>query len=40
VGRAYAFLMELRLDRGPLEPDVAEAELRAWWAEQPESREP
>jgi len=39
VGRAYAFLMELRLDRGPLEPDVAEAELRAWWAEQPESRE-
>ncbi len=37
VGRAYAFLMELRLDRGPLDPADAEAELRAWWAEQPES---
>ena len=34
VGRAYRFLMELRLDRGPLGPEVAEAELRQWWAGQ------
>jgi len=36
VGRAYRHLLELRLDRGPLGPEVAEAELRAWWAAQPE----
>jgi poly(A) polymerase len=34
VGKAWAFLKELRLDRGPLPPDEAEAELRRWWAEQ------
>ena len=34
VGRAYRFLMDLRLDRGPLEPAAAEAELRRWWADQ------
>ena len=32
VGEAYRFLLELRLDRGPLPPDAAEAELRAWYA--------
>ncbi len=32
VGQAYRFLLELRLDRGPLPAEVAEAELRAWWA--------
>jgi poly(A) polymerase len=32
VGRAWAFLKELRLERGPLDPEDAEAELRAWWA--------
>ena len=32
VGEAYRFLLELRLDRGPLDPAVAEAELRAWWS--------
>jgi poly(A) polymerase len=32
VGRAYRHLLELRLDRGPLPPDQAEAELRAWYA--------
>jgi poly(A) polymerase len=32
VGEAYAHLLELRMDRGPLAPDEAEAELRAWWA--------
>ena len=33
VGDAYKFLLERRLDRGPVESDVAEAELRAWWEE-------
>jgi len=32
VGEAWRFLKELRLDRGPLPPDEAEAELRAWWS--------
>jgi poly(A) polymerase len=32
VGEAYAHLLELRMDRGPLAADEAEAELRAWWA--------
>jgi poly(A) polymerase len=32
VGAAYAMLLELRLDRGPMSADEAEAELRAWWA--------
>ena len=32
VGEAYRFLLELRLDRGPLDPALAEAELRAWWS--------
>jgi len=34
VGKAWAHLKELRLDRGPMSPDEAEAELRAWWADQ------
>ncbi|MBI9114828.1 CCA tRNA nucleotidyltransferase [Sanguibacter suaedae] len=34
VGRAYRFLMELRLDRGPLGPEAAREELLAWWATQ------
>jgi poly(A) polymerase len=33
VGEAYRHLLELRLDRGPLGADEAEAELRRWWAE-------
>jgi poly(A) polymerase len=32
VGRAWAFLKDLRLERGPLPPEEAEAELRRWWA--------
>ena len=32
VGRAYAWLLERRLDEGPLDRQRAEAELRAWWA--------
>jgi poly(A) polymerase len=34
VGRAYRFLLELRLDRGPLGPEHARAELLAWWRAQ------
>jgi poly(A) polymerase len=34
VGRAWRFLKDLRLERGPLDPDDAEAALRAWWSEQ------
>ena len=33
VGAAYAFLLELRLERGLLDEDEAERELRAWWAD-------
>ncbi len=32
VGEAYKFLLDLRLDEGPLGEDVAEERLRAWWA--------
>ena len=32
VGEAYRFLLELRLEEGPLGPEVAEERLRAWWA--------
>jgi poly(A) polymerase len=39
VGRAYKHLMELRMDRGPMTPEEAEAALRAWWAQQPEAAE-
>ncbi|GAA4485021.1 CCA tRNA nucleotidyltransferase [Rhodococcus olei] len=34
VGKAWTFLKELRLDRGPLSREDAEAELLAWWAGQ------
>ncbi|GAA4189486.1 CCA tRNA nucleotidyltransferase [Gryllotalpicola kribbensis] len=34
VGRAMKFLMELRLDEGPLGAEEATARLAAWWAEQ------
>jgi poly(A) polymerase len=34
VGRAWRFLKDLRLERGPLDPDDAEAALRTWWSEQ------
>ncbi|PZE77812.1 CCA tRNA nucleotidyltransferase [Curtobacterium sp. MCBD17_019] len=33
VGEAYRFLLEARMDEGPLGPDEAERRLRAWWAE-------
>ncbi len=31
VGKAYAHLLELRLDRGPLGEEVAKSELLRWW---------
>jgi poly(A) polymerase len=34
VGEALKFLLELRLDEGPLGPDEAGRRLDAWWAEQ------
>ncbi|WP_426301115.1 CCA tRNA nucleotidyltransferase [Arthrobacter sp. R-11] len=37
VGRAYKFLLDQRMEYGPLEYDDAVAKLKAWWAEQPES---
>lgn len=38
VGRAYKFLLEKRIDEGPLGAERAREELRAWWAQQQESR--
>ena len=32
VGEAYRFLLELRMEHGPLGVERAEAELRDWWA--------
>lgn len=34
VGRAYKFLLDRRLDRGPVTPAEAEVELRQWWSQQ------
>lgn len=34
VGRAWQFLKDLRLERGPLTREEAIAELQRWWAEQ------
>ncbi len=36
VGEAYRFLLDLRLDEGPIGPEAAENRLRAWWADRPE----
>ncbi len=32
VGAAYRYLLELRMERGPLGPDAAREELLAWWS--------
>ncbi|WP_127795024.1 CCA tRNA nucleotidyltransferase [Agromyces sp. LHK192] len=32
VGEAYRYLLEVRLDEGPIGADAAEQRLRAWWA--------
>src|SRR6476661_7261282 len=37
LGRAYTFLLELRMDQGPIGPEAATEALRDWWATQPES---
>jgi poly(A) polymerase len=34
VGQAWRYLKELRLDRGPMEPEEAEEALFAWAKEQ------
>lgn len=34
VGKAYKFMLDLRLERGPLSPEDATAELQAWWQNQ------
>ena len=33
LGEAYRFLLQLRLDEGPIGKDVAAERLRAWWAQ-------
>ncbi|MDQ0736647.1 CCA tRNA nucleotidyltransferase [Arthrobacter agilis] len=38
VGRAYRYLLEERMEHGPHEPAEAEAKLRRWWSDQPESQ--
>jgi poly(A) polymerase len=32
VGEAYRYLLEVRLDEGPIGPDAAAERLRTWWA--------
>jgi poly(A) polymerase len=32
VGKAYQYLLDLRMDRGPLGPDAAKDELLNWWS--------
>ncbi|GAB3542509.1 CCA tRNA nucleotidyltransferase [Arthrobacter tecti] len=39
VGRAYRYLLEERMEHGPHTSEEAEAKLRTWWSEQPESTE-
>ncbi|EFL16301.1 CCA tRNA nucleotidyltransferase [Streptomyces sp. C] len=34
VGKAYAFLLELRLENGPMDREAAVAALKEWWAAQ------
>lgn len=36
VGRAYSYLLEQRMERGPVSREQAEAELLSWWKQQPE----
>ena len=39
VGRALGFLMDLRLEEGPIEPDEAYRRLDAWWAAEARSED-
>ena len=34
VGKAYNYLLSLRLDQGPMGDERAEEELKKWWAQQ------
>ncbi|MGY5036174.1 CCA tRNA nucleotidyltransferase [Streptomyces sp. 900116325] len=34
IGKAYAFLLELRMEHGPMGHDAAVSELKKWWAAQ------
>ncbi|MFD4538622.1 CCA tRNA nucleotidyltransferase [Streptomyces bauhiniae] len=34
IGQAYKYMLELRLENGPMEPDAAVAALKEWWAQQ------
>ncbi|MFF3288603.1 CCA tRNA nucleotidyltransferase [Streptomyces sp. NPDC003023] len=34
IGKAYAFLLELRLENGPMEREAAVSALTEWWSEQ------
>ncbi|MFE1951874.1 CCA tRNA nucleotidyltransferase [Streptomyces sp. NPDC059524] len=36
IGQAYKFLLELRLENGPMEYDAAVEALKEWWAERPQ----
>jgi poly(A) polymerase len=40
VGRAYQHMMEVRMDKGPLDAEQAKVELLNWWSTQPESAGP
>ena len=35
VGEAYDFLLNLRLDRGPMSEEMATEALKSWWAARP-----
>ncbi len=37
LGRAYKYLLSVRLDEGPIGEEAAAERLRAWWTQQPES---
>jgi len=37
LGRAYKYLLSVRMDQGLVGREAAVEALRAWWAEQPES---
>ena len=38
VGRAYRYLLDLRIEQGPMSEEEAFGALDAWWADQPESQ--
>jgi poly(A) polymerase len=34
IGKAYQYLLELRLENGPMSEDAAVSALREWWESQ------